>query len=96
MSEISALEFVILALGVFRLTRIVTTDVVLNKLRERVWKKYPPENGGIGYLITCDWCSSIWTASLVAVMYTIFPVPVFAVMCVLALSAVAGALTARV
>jgi hypothetical protein len=96
MTNISALEFIILALGVFRLTRIITTDAVLNSLRERIWKKYPPERGGIGYLITCDWCSSIWTSSLVVVMYTIFTAPVFAVMCVLALSAVAGALTARV
>lgn len=95
MTDISVLHFVVLALGVFRLTRIITTDVVLNKLRDRLWKKYPPENGGIGYLITCDWCTSIWTSSLVVVMYTIVPDIVFAGMCVLALSAITGLVTAR-
>jgi hypothetical protein len=84
------LDYVILALAVYRLTRLITTDVILNKYREKIWNKYPIENEGIGYLITCDWCISIWTSSLVVVMYTIAPDIAIAVWSVFALSAIAG------
>ena len=94
--NISVLNFIILALGTFRLTRIITTDVVLNAVRDKIWKKYPPENGGLGYLITCDWCTSIWTATPIVIGYTIVPDITIAVTCVLALSAITGLVTARV
>ena len=84
------LDYVILALAVYRLTRLITTDVILNKYREKIWNKYPIEKEGIGYLITCDWCTSIWVSSLVVVMYTIAPDIAIAVWGVFALSAVAG------
>lgn len=96
MTDISVLHFIVLALAVYRLTRLVTADVLLDRVRTRLWKKYPPEQGGIGYLITCDWCTSIWTASLVVVMYSMIPNIVFAVACVLALSAITGIVAARV
>jgi hypothetical protein len=91
MSE--ALEHVILALAVFRLTRLITTDVVLNRVRERIWRRFPPGNGGIGYVLTCDWCASIWVASPVYGMYKIAHVPTMFGCGVLALSAVAGLLS---
>jgi hypothetical protein len=84
------LDYVILALAVYRLTRLITTDVILNKYREKIWNKYPIENEGIGYLITCDWCTSIWASSLVVAMYTIAPDIAIAVWGVFALSAIAG------
>ena len=96
MTDISVFHFVVLALGVYRLTRLVTTDVLLDRARARLWKKYPPEQGGIGYLITCDWCTSVWTSSMTVVMYIMIPNIVFAVACVLALSAITGLVTARV
>jgi hypothetical protein len=84
------LDYVILSLAVYRLTRLITTDVILNKYREKIWNKYPIENEGIGYLITCDWCTSIWASSLVVAMYTIAPDIAIAVWSVFALSAIAG------
>jgi len=84
------LDYVILALAVYRLTRLITTDVILNKYREKIWNKYPIEKEGIGYLITCDWCTSIWVSSLVVAMYTIAPDIAIAVWGVFALSAIAG------
>ena len=90
MRDTSALEFIILALAVFRATRLITTDVVLNPVRERIWRRYPPERGGLGYLITCDWCSSIWVSSLFVALYTIAPTPVIVVASILAFSAITG------
>jgi hypothetical protein len=86
----SALDFAIISLATFRITRLITTDVILNKLRERVWKKYPPENGGLGYLITCDWCTSIWVASPLVVSYTIADRSTVLVAAIFAASGIAG------
>jgi hypothetical protein len=84
------LDYAILALAVFRLTRLITTDVVFNSIREKIWKKSPPHMNGIGYLITCDWCASIWASSLVFTMYKIASEPTIFVCSILALSSVAG------
>jgi hypothetical protein len=87
------LDYVILALAVYRLTRLITTDVILNKYREKIWNKYPIEKEGIGYLITCDWCTSIWVSSLVLTMYKIAPTPAITVWGIFALSGAAGLLS---
>jgi hypothetical protein len=86
-------EFVILALATFRLTRLITRDVITESLRNKVWKKYLPESSKVGYLFTCEWCMSIWTASLLYGCFIITSVTVIVVV-PLALSAVAGLLTA--
>jgi hypothetical protein len=87
------LEFVILGLATYRLTRLITTDNILETFRERIWKKYPPQSSKLGYLITCDWCTSIWVASVVVASAMIIPVLVY-VYAVFAVSAIAGLLTA--
>lgn len=87
---ISALDATILALAVFRVTRLITTDVVLEKLRNKVWSKFPPERGGVGYMITCTWCASVWVASLFVLSYMISTRSTIVVAGIFALSAVAG------
>ena len=94
--DITALQFAILALAAYRMTRLVTTDVILNPIRKKIWKKYPPQNHNLGYVITCDWCSSIWVSSLVVIMYTITSSLTFAVCCMFAVSALVGLITALV
>ncbi len=86
---------VVLALATFRLTRLVTTDVIFNGLRERLWRRFPPESTALGYLSTCDWCASVWTGSLLAVAYTMIPTVTLVAALALALSAVTGILAAR-
>ena len=71
------LEFVIIALAVFRLTRLITTDTIFESLRNRLWAKFPPHKSKLGYLITCDWCTSIWVASIVVPSAMIIPVLVY-------------------
>jgi hypothetical protein len=90
---INVIDYFILALATYRLTRLVTTDTVFERAREAVWKKFPPHKGGIGYLITCNWCASIWVASLVFSMYKISTEPVIFVSTILSLSAFAGFLS---
>jgi hypothetical protein len=83
----------ILALAVYRITRIIVEDQVLERVRVEIWKRHN-SSSGIGYLITCYWCTSFWVSSLVVVSYIIVPVPVTAVSLVLALSAVTGLIAA--
>jgi hypothetical protein len=92
---LSITTLVVLALAVYRVCRLIIQDTVAEKLRVRIWDKYSVTSG-IGYLITCYWCTSIWVASLFVGMYTIVPVPTLAVSYVLALSAVVGIVAARV
>lgn len=86
-------ELVIYGLATYRLTRLITRDVIAEPLREWVWRRKPPEKSKIGYLFTCEWCMSIWTASLLLASSIITDITDIAAM-VLALSAIAGMLTA--
>lgn len=79
----------ILALATFRLSRLFTRDFIFEPLREAIWKKFPPHTQ-LGYLFTCNWCMSIWFASLITICYTIVPAVTIVPCLVLALSAVAG------
>lgn len=95
MTPIDPFTFVILALAAFRITRLITADRIFDSLREKIWNKFPPNRVNIGYLITCDWCTSIWVAPIVIFSYLLVPSVVFVVSLVLATSAVVGFLAAR-
>lgn len=95
LQEPTLFQFIVLSLATFRLARLFTTDVIFEFLRERIWKKFPPSTQ-FGYLFTCNWCMSIWFGSLVTISYTIEGA-ITTILCLpLALSAVAGIITARV
>lgn len=87
-------ELVILALGVFRLSRLVTTDQIFEPLRNAIWKWKNPSTQ-IGYLFTCNWCMSIWASSLTLICYTIVPTATLLFCTMLALSAVAGIISTK-
>ena len=88
------LEFLIYGLAVYRLSRLIVRDELLSGPRERIWSKFPPESSKIGYWFTCVWCTSVWSASLFTISRIIVPEATYIVAFVLALSAVAGLLTA--
>lgn len=50
-------------LATFRLTRLITVDVIGEPLRERV-----AHRPWLGYLAHCPWCLSIWLAPFPAVV----------------------------
>lgn len=91
----TALEFVVLGLATYRVTRLIIRDEIFSKPRDFFWKKFPPESSLLGYLLTCPWCISIWVASIIQISSIINPEVTYAIGTVFALSAVAGLLTAH-
>lgn len=91
----TALEFVVMGLATYRLTRLIIRDELLSKPRDFFWKKFPPEKSLLGYLLTCPWCISIWVASILQISSIINPEVTYAVGIIFALSAIAGLLTAH-
>ena len=83
------LELTVFALATFRITRFIIEDVLPEPLRNLVWKYFPPHKG-IGYLITCYWCTSFWVATLLTIGYILIPSVLFFICLPLALSAVTG------
>lgn len=53
------------ALAVARLTRLVTTDRITAAPRATLLRRIPEQHLA-AYLITCDWCASIWIAAAAA------------------------------
>lgn len=60
------------ALATYRLTRLITTDVITEPIRERIWDRFPPNTPkpalSPGYLVSCDFCSSVYAAAAVSVL----------------------------
>ena len=50
--------FAAVALATYRLTRFVTADVIMEPVRVAALKR----SQFLGYLVSCDWCLSIWVA----------------------------------
>jgi hypothetical protein len=61
---VSALWFIITALATYRLTRLVTADEITKKVRGWVVDR----SEWFGYLVTCDWCLSIWVAPVPTIL----------------------------
>lgn len=94
--NIDAVHLVIMALAVARLCRLVTTDTIAEKLRLRLWKRFgDPGESMVGYLVTCNWCVSIYASSLIAVGYMIVEKFTITACVILALSMVGGFLANR-
>lgn len=81
------------ALTVYRLTRLVTTDVLTAPIREWVQARYDR----LGYLVGCDWCSSMWIAPAPVILAACWPASTAVVVAlgIPAMSAVAG-ITAQI
>ena len=88
--------FFILTLAVHRLTRLITTDTIFSTLREKIWNKFPPDKINLGYLITCDWCTSLWVSAFIIGSYLLIPSATVVVSLVLAISTIVGYLAARI
>lgn len=93
-SNLSTLDFVILCLATYRISRLIVEDHIFAKLRDRFWNRFPPETTLIGYWSTCIWCVSIWVGLALVIWYMISADVVRLFGAVFALSAIAGLLTA--
>jgi hypothetical protein len=97
-----AIAFVILALGAFRLTRIIGWDTFAPLVRLRVWASGRTLEGGevkvtndrrpewIDQLLECPWCLGWWVSLATAFSWWAWPTVTLAIALPLALSAVVG------
>ena len=67
------ISLIILGLATFRMTRFITKDTILDPIREYI--KWKAERSVIFFctrqLTTCQWCASIWIATIVFLLLTI-------------------------
>lgn len=63
MHVITPLVTVVTILAVARVTRLITTDTILDPPRSWLLRRLQSER--LKYLIVCDWCMSIWVAAAI-------------------------------
>jgi len=81
--------FLLLTLAAFRVTRLITTDTILEPVRNKICSKWPPSTQ-FGYLFTCNWCTGMWVAGATIGFYALFPYQTLMVSLVLSISALVG------
>lgn len=83
--------WILAALTCYRLTRLITADEITRPIREAAFN----QSRFLGYLVSCDWCLSIWIAPFIATPLVVWPDNrlIFTVLLGLALSAVTGLLS---
>ena len=100
LDELSTVDFVLMTLASWRLTRLFVYDNITKFIREQFWdvvkagKGYTLEKPKVGPrrtmadLLSCPWCIGIWAAATVIFFYLVTPYATYPIM-LLALSAVA-------
>jgi hypothetical protein len=100
-SELKLVDYVLITLATWRLTRLFLYDAITKFFREQFWdlvkegKGYELEKPKFGPrrtladLLSCPWCFGTWAAATIIFFYLLTPYAVFPVM-ILALSAVAS------
>jgi len=64
---------VVLAIGTtMRVTRLITADKLTEPIRERLIRWWG-ENDKRSYLVTCDYCASMYVAPIVATVAVLWP-----------------------
>ncbi|GKU81820.1 DUF1360 domain-containing protein [Niallia sp. NCCP-28] len=88
--DISLMDFLLLVLASFRITRLLVYDRITEFIRslvlEEVTEKnemgedtvyYVPRSGRVrgffGELISCYWCTGVWSAIFLILLYYLFP-----------------------
>ena len=83
--------WLVAVLAIWRATRLVTLDYVIE--RPRLW--LTRKSDGIGYFLSCPWCVGFWLAVGFAVLVATWPLGASWVALVGSWSAVAGLLSER-
>lgn len=93
MKQVRSLNsLIVLVLSTYRLTKLINDDYILHDIRQKVLKKFPPSTSKIGYLFTCPWCMSIWSAGCLLVLHKFAPNIYEYIALILTSSAVTGLL----
>lgn len=88
-TKYNAVSLVIDTVAVYRLTKLITDDLITEDLRNLVYNHTQPSSK-LRYLITCGWCSSFWAAVAIVSLRRISPDAANIISTALALSAVTG------
>ena len=83
------------ALATYRISKIFIDDVIFERPREAIFKKFPPESTKIGYFFTCYWCTSMWVATLLTIGFILIPSVMLIVCFPFAVSAIVGFVSER-
>lgn len=87
---ITFLAIVILSLAVFRVTRLLIEDTILEPLREKTIFKMHPTDSKIRELFTCPWCVGFWLSVMSVGMFYLWPAVILWLALPFAISAVVG------
>lgn len=60
-----AVLFVVYALAVARLTKLITSDRITKAPREALIRRLP-EDSAWAYFVVCQWCTSVWVGAVAA------------------------------
>ena len=100
-ADLSTMDFILMTLATWRLTRLMIYDTVTKFVREQFWdvvkvgKSYSLEKPPTGPrrtiadLLSCPWCFGVWAAAIIIFFYLITPYAVYPIL-LLAVSAVAS------
>lgn len=83
--------FIIYTLAGWRICRFIIEDTIFEPVRNKIWDRFPPHRG-LGYLITCYWCSGVYVASALTLGYILVPSVMSIIATALALAASIGIL----
>lgn len=87
---ITFIALALLSTATYRISKFFIEDFLFDKIREKIFTKFPPETTKIGYFFTCYWCMSMWIGTILALGY-ILNSSVMLVICLpFAISAIAG------
>lgn len=56
-------------LACYRITRLITADEITRAIREKAFNR----SRWLGYLVSCDWCLSIWIAPWISLTVILWP-----------------------
>lgn len=89
------IRFIVFVLSVYRVTRLIIQDEILDGPREWVFDRIKPD-GKLAYLLTCYWCTSFWVAIPFAILYITRPNGMMVAGLPLTASAVTGLIDQKV
>ena len=93
MTTLTLATLAILGAGTYRISKLFIEDVIFEKIREKIFTKFPPETTLLGYFFTCYWCMSIWIGTIVTLGYILSSTVMIIICLPFALSAIAGLLS---
>jgi hypothetical protein len=89
------IRFIVFLLAVYRATRLIIEDEILDGPRDWAYSKVKP-GGKLAYLLGCPWCMSFWVAIPLAILYVVSPTGMMVAGLPLAGSAVTGLIYQKV